>query len=652
MGRRTTQPYKLTRRDLLRVSAAGIVLSSPVAGCGIGAEGDGGRNNDGPSQPNGKEAPALAERVEAGELPPVEQRLPTSPVVVQPVEDIGVYGGEWRTAILGPADTYWLDRTVGYDPPLRWDPNFKEVLPNVAEEFEITPDAKKVTLKLRPGMKWSDGKPFTPDDVVFAQNEVYSNPELYPDQSNPGRAEKIDDLTVSVSFEQPDGLYLQRLAAVDVVSPPLTKMPAHYLKQFHQAHNPDVNDLAKAEGFENWIQLFLSKSGAWENPECPTLHAWVQQNHLGEGGEVTFGRNPYYFKTDPEGSQLPYLDKVTLELISDPQVLLTRTLQGDIDMHARHINEPVNKPVLAQNREKGDYHFFDLLNEGMNMMVIALNLTHPDPVKRQIFTNKDFRIGLSHAINREEIIEAVYERQGEPWQAAPRPESEFYDEDFAKQYTEYDVELANQILDTAGYAERDGNDRRLGPDGKPITISIEFASGHVPDWPDALDLVRRHWAAVGISVEVLPEDRSLFETRLAGNNHDAAVWRGDGGLEWETLVRPYWYLPLHDYSMFGTPWAQWNNSGGTSGEEPPAWVKEQFDLHSQVNATSVQAEQFDLMRQILDIDKEQFHVMGISLPAKGYGIVKNNFHNVPEEMPSATLYPYPGPTHPEQYYID
>src|SRR5690606_14004343 len=136
-------------------------------------------------------------------------------------------------------------------------------------------------------------------------------------------------------------------------------------------------------------------------------------------------RNPYYWKTDPEGNQLPYIDRIDYEVMTNLETALLKTQNGEFDMLDRHINTLQNKPILAQTRESGDYKFFDMYSELVNAATITLNMTQPDPVKREIYSNKDFRIGLSHAINRQEIIDTVYRGQGEPWQMSPRKESGF-----------------------------------------------------------------------------------------------------------------------------------------------------------------------------------------------------------------------------------
>ena len=166
----------------------------------------------------------------------------------------------------------------------------------------------------------------------------------------------------------------------------------------------------------------------------------------------------------------------------------------------RHIFNSTNKSVMAEYREKADYHFIEQVFTKMNTAIISLNLTNQDPVKREIFRNKDFRIGLSHAINRQEIIDIVYIGQGEPWQAAPPKETPFFHERLAKQYTEYDVALANKILDEMGLDKKDSHGMRLRFDGKPLTITLEISSGSSgvgAAWIDYGEMLKKFSGRVG-----------------------------------------------------------------------------------------------------------------------------------------------------------
>ncbi len=616
-----------------------------------------------------KEAAALAEQVKAGKLPPVEQRLPKNPLVLPPVEQVGKYGGTWRTALVGGSDTAWLTRTIGYEYLLRWDPDWQKVTPNIAESYEASPDAKSFTFKLREGMKWSDGQPFTAADIMFYYEDVYQNKELTTSLgSNPFTVQKLGDYQFKVSFAQPNGLFLQFLCTPNgsPASDQWTRYPAHYLKQFHKkyADAAKLDQLVKENNAEDWVKLFRLKGGGipgtpydarWSNPDLPTLYIWKLVDPYGTGTRVTCERNPYFWKVDPEGNQLPYIDKVNYDVLQDAQVLLLKASNGEIDFHARHINTDSNKAVLSDNQQKGQYHFFDEIPANMNTNIIALNLTHKDPVLRKVFQDKQFRIALSHAINRHEIIDTVYVSQGEPWQAGPIKSSPYYNETLAKQYTEYDVAKANQLLDQAGY-KKGADGFRQRPDGQRLSFSIEVAAAGVTSTTvDAIKLVVTYWQKVGVDAQLKPEDRSLLYTRKNANDHDCVVWSGDGGST-DAILETRWYFPSSNESNYAEAWYVWYqkpSSPQTQPEEPPDYVKKQIDLYENgVQGSGDPAKQKEAFQQLLQISQEQFYVIGISLPGIGYGIQKNNFHNVPQSMPDAYLYPTPGPTNPEQYYFE
>lgn len=265
---------------------------------------------------------------------------------------------------------------------------------------------------------------------------------------------KLDDYSFRFIFSKPNGLFLQHL----VVQNELTKYPRHHFEQFHLDYTPDVEALAADEGFSTWVERFTNRAEKWQHVGVPLLTPWVTDQPLGEGTGARFivVRNPYYWKTDPKGSQLPYLDRVVFEIVGDQELMVLKITNGEIDMHSRHVMSSRNKPIFAKSREQSGYEFFEVRTTDFNEMGVYLNLSHPDPVLRKIFGTKDFRIALSHAINRQEIIDAIFQRQGQPWQLGQRPESPFFDEQLATQYLEYDPKFANRMHDDAGFhrAER------------------------------------------------------------------------------------------------------------------------------------------------------------------------------------------------------
>lgn len=643
----------VTRRGFLAGGGAALITWT-IGACG--------RSDDEPSGEElpvgeGKEAPMLAERVEAGELPPLEERLPENPLVVEPVEQLGQYGGEWRTAMLGPSDEAWVNRTIGQDNLTSWNREFTEPVFNVAESIDANGDATEYVIKLRRGLKWSDGEPFTAADLMFVYEDVYGNEELYPggppswlhSGGEPAVFEEVDEFTVRVRFAATYPLFLHKMAGVTGGVSDLTTLPRHYLEQFHADYNPDVDALVGEEGFADWVELFGARSARWQNADLPTLCAWMLIEPVGAGSQVVAERNPYYWKTDPEGRQLPYIDRVVYDAVSDEEVMLVKATNGELDMHSRHINFLSNKPVLAEAREDGDYRFFAWGVGHMNEFIIQLNLTHPDPVKRQIFQNKDFRIGLSHAIDRQEMIDTVFQRQGEPWQVALGPESELYDEEMARQYTEFNVDLANQHLDRAGYADRDDEGFRLGPDGNRISVSVSVMLGRDPWWVPCMELVEPYWREVGIDAGMETMDSGLFWERTGANEYDAAIWGGaSGGSTMDAMMNPRWYLPAPGL-LWAPLWANWY-SGSEPAEEPPEGPKRQMELYDELSQTVDENARLELLGEILQIARDEFYTIGTVRPSGGYGIVGNDFHNVFEPMPHGAEYDL-GCSGPEQFFI-
>lgn len=617
------------------------------------------------------EAPQLAQQVAAGKLPPLEERLPKSPVVVKPVERVGEYGGQWRAAMVGGGDQAYMSRTIGYENLVRWNPENSAIIPNVAETFEVNESSTEFTFKLREGMKWSDGQPFTADDILFWYEAVLSNKELMPSPpawmtvgGETGVVSKVDDLTVKFTFAKPHGLFLQWLSSWRGDAPVL--FAKHFFSKFHPDYNPNVDALVKEAGLNNWVALFQSKGGSaadsvshWQTTEAPRLYAWTLTQPFGFGTRVVAERNPYYWKVDTEGNQLPYLDRVTYEIVENPEVLLAKVIGGEIDFMDRHVFNSTNKSVMAEYREQAKYHFIEEVFTKMNTAIISLNLTNQDPVKREIFRNKDFRIGLSHAIDRQEIIDIVFIGQGEPWQAAPPRETPFFNERLAKQYIEYNVDLANEYLDKA-YPNKDGEGFRLGPDGKRISFTIELPAAFIPELVDVAEIVQRHWRAVGVDMQINAIDRSLYHTRELSNLQDGAMWWGDGGID--AIMDPRFYFPYNNFSSYAPAWAGWfDPSGATNSvegskvkiEEPPESTRKQMDLYLQIKNSADVKKQFELLGQILDIAADEFYVIGISTLAEGYGIVKNDFHNVPARMiQGGAYYLTPAPTNPSQYFWD
>lgn len=617
------------------------------------------------------EAPMLAELVASGDLPPLAERLPTEPLVIEPVESLGRYGGTWRMALVGGADNAWLTRTISYEHLVRWTREWTGVEPNIAKAFESNEDGSEYTFYLREGMKWSDGAPFTADDLLFWYEDIVGNAE-YEAAHNIGSwltaggesvvVEKIDDYTVVFKFTEPNGLFLQNIATPSGAE--LTRWPKHYCSQFHPDYNADnIDALIQEAGANDWVNLMELKCGGvsgtpydarWYNADLPTLMAWDIVRSYGEGStQVVAERNPYYWKVDTEGRQLPYIDRALYDILEDREVLLLKVLNGEIDMMSRHFNTNDNKAVLADNLEAGDFSFFETVAGG-NTTGFMFNMTHKDPRMREIFQNKDFRIAMSHCLNRQEIIDVLYIGQGEPMNNAVGKEvPALYDEEMYTMYTEYDVDLAHEYLAKAGITEKGSDGFFLGPDGEPFAFVVQATDSF--GFNDRAEMVVNQWQACGVNAQLQVIDRSLLYTRKDSNEHDVHVWGSGAGPS--VFLDPRHLFPHGPESAYAQAWVTWytNPTGEgalTPPEEPPAEVQRQMELYDQIKATGDLDLQNELMREIIEIAKDQFYVIGLSSSPPGYGIVKNNFHNVPTSMPGSWQYPDPAPTNPEQYWIE
>ena len=280
----------------------------------------------------------------------------------------------------------------------------------------------------------------------------------------------------------------------------------------------------------DWIKLFQTKitavpgtpvNGRWMNIDLPVISAWVLTSPSGVQKPTTTARNPYYFKVDTEGNQLPYIDSIFFDYATDLNALALKAAAGEIDMMDRHINTNHNKPVFVDNMTKGNFSLFEEIPSSMNNMIISFNLTHKDKALRAVFQDINFRIGVSYAINRKELIDVVWVGQGEPYQCAPRPTSPYFNQTLAKQYTEFDVAKANAALDKA-LPKKGADGMRTLPDGKPLSIVWEISDTRA-DTVKAGPIVQKYLKAVGVDIQPKVEDRALMYTHKDANEFD-----GDG----------------------------------------------------------------------------------------------------------------------------
>ncbi len=602
------------------------------------------------------EAPQLAALVKAGALLSVDQRLPINPLVIQPVEKTGIYGGTWRMGITEASDLKFIRVNAGYENLVRWDPSWIRILPNLAQSWEVSKDAREFTFHLREGLRWSDGVTFTADDILFWYEADLLNKEL--NNSVPGYLvadgvpviiEKIDLYTVKFSFAGPYGQFLSKLA--DIGADEITALPMHYMKQFHPDYNPGgIEELVREAGVDSWTRLWKNKCQYYDNPDMPVMNAWVLTEwHTENSPFIVMERNPWYWKIDTDLNQLPYIDRIQFKVYPSSSEIQLAAMAGEID--AQYINLGIRESSItdwAVQMTSGDYQLHPLVNPRANYLSVQLNLVHQDPDLRAVFFDKDFRIALSISINRTEIIDRAIGIPLEICQPAPLLQSPYYREQLANQYTDFDPAKANQLLDEAGYAKRDNQGYRITPSGRRIEFTLSMAKDQI--YVDTAEMLAQYWKKLDILVHIEKLDNSSLTRLIRENGHDAVISSVNGGLD--VVDNPGVYLPFSGSDfLYGTPWLYWSQNHSL-GEEPPAAVKSQLQLYEQIKASADPDQISSLMGQILAIAEEQFYVMGICKPEDFYILVKSNFHNVPGTMPKSFSYPTPAPTNPCQYFID
>ncbi|MFD1910743.1 ABC transporter substrate-binding protein [Halodurantibacterium flavum] len=596
-------------------------------------------------------------------LPPLEERLPRNPLVIVPTDRPGVQGGTWNHALVGGGSLSMLIRYQSYEPLVRFTPDWSGIEPNVAESYEVNEDSTVYTFTLREGHKWSDGAPYTTEDIRFWYEHILTDPEVGTTSGQSfwqvdgawGQLDIVDETTFRVVFPSPNGFFAHGLAWAN--QDQLTRAPAHYLKQFHIRYNPDANQLAQSRGYQSWTALFAREHGLaednihFQNSARPTLNAWMFTSAPGENTERAIAvRNPYYFKIDTEGTQLPYFDRIVYQMVGDPQVLLLKTLQGEIDMMDQYIATPTNRPVLYDGQQSGDYRFYTLRETAANVMVFNLNLNHTDEVKNALYNTREFRQALSLAINRQDLIDAVFVGQGAPAQPSIIEGDPLYNERLATQFTEYDPDRANQMLDEI-VPDRDSAGYRLDPAGRRLSIIFEIDQTRTT-FVDMFQLLPPMFQAVGVDVQMRTMDRSLWETRVRnGREFDATAHQFGANSGIAAMLDPRYFVPFSSNSVYAPGWSLYFTSPeNPNAIEPPEEIKQQQERYRDLLATGDPEQQHAKMAEILEAAADQFLVFGISLPADGYGIVKNNMVNTMDVMPNSFGWPTPGPSRPEQFF--
>jgi peptide/nickel transport system substrate-binding protein len=323
---------------------------------------------------------------------------------------------------------------------------------------------------------------------------------------------------------------------------------------------------------------------------------------------------------------------------------------GDID----YIKDPTGREFFFEALDSGAPLAMSFWNdEAGNTNSIHFNLNVQDPVLAEIFNDKNFRIGMSYAINREEIIEIVHQGQGTPSQVAPLESSPLYNERLATQYVEYNVDEANKYLDMV-VPDKDAEGYRLRSDGQRLSFvfSIPNSESWQGNWVSVGELLVGYWKAVGVDVQLDAVASEVMTDRREQNNYEATMYTGEGGAGLTPILQPRYYVPGEFDGLFGVSWFYWlAKSQDAVTIEPPQEIKDIRLQFEQVGQQPTQDAQVAAMSKLLDIAADKFWVIGISRPGAGFQPYSNRIGNFPDEWIHGWGEGVEKITYPEQWYL-
>lgn len=583
------------------------------------------------------ETPSLAAAVASGALPPVAERLPAEPLVVDLAErgrDYGQHGGAWNMLIgkakdIRYATVYGYARLVGVDVDFSLKP---DILRDVAVE-----DGRKFTMKLRKGHKWSDGAPFTSEDFRYYWEDVANNPELSP--SGPPAELMVDgalpvvttpdETTVVYEWPAPHPTFLKQLAGA---RPPFIYRPAHYLKQFHGKYGDmSVIEARMAESkARSWAQLHnrLDNMYRGDNPDLPSLQPWAPTQSPNDYHFI-WKRNPFYHRVDAQGRQLPYFDALDMTVASSG-LIPAKSIAGEANLQARSL--PFSEAgVIKAGEERGNYEMRIWKSGVASEVALFPNMNYEDANFRALLRDARFRRALSLGIKRDAINRALFFDLATPSAMAMLPVSPLYDEARSAAYATYDPNTANALLDEIGLTKRNGAGIRLLPTGEALEVVVETA-GERPEEEKVLQYISNNWAALGVKLIMRPLDRDILRNRVYAGSTMMSAWFGwDNGVA-TPADQPEEQTPMRQDTLGWPKWGQYYQTKGSAGEAPdyPPAVR-LLELAKEWQQTFDEDGRSRIWNEILDIHASEVFGIGVVNGAPQLLVVSKTLGNVPEE---------------------
>ena len=560
---------------------------------------------------------------------------PAEPRVMASIPEIGKRGGDLRMLVSRTRDTrllyvYGNARLVGYNLDL-------ELEPDILAEFTVE-EGRIFTFRLRPGHKWSDGAPFTTEDFRFYWEDIANNEALSPVgppinlivDGQPPVVDIIDEVTIRYTWPSPNPLFLGDLAAA---SPTFIYAPAHYLKPFHEAYAEptELARLVTEDNARDWAQLFQRRErmSKFDNPDLPTLQPWrlltpsPAERFIAE-------RNDYFHRVDENGVQLPYIDRVILDVV-DSKLIPIKTGAGDTDLQSRGLAFR-DYTFLQESASRSGLQPHLWRQARAAHLALYPNLNAADPTWRDLFRDNRFREALSISIDREALSQYLFFGLATPANNTLLPESPLYSEEIAGACLGHDVDRANALLDELGLDQRDASGTRLMADGRPLELVVETA-GEDSEQADVLELIGDDFSKLGFKIHTRPTEREVLRNRIFSGEALMTIWYGlENGVPTADMS-PTSFVPVNQYDQPQWPkWGQYFETRGEAGEAPDEPVPMQLlELYGEWRMAADRAGREAAWREILELYAPECYTIGLIANVLQPVAVRTTLRNVPEE---------------------
>lgn len=595
----------------------------------------------------------------------VTDRIPVaSDVFVEQVSasgeelEIGVYGGKLN--LLGSSSSWNASRPIT-ESIIHYNVD-GTYYANVIKEFSYSDDYKVWTFKLREGMKWSDGAPFTADDIVFWYEQCHltnfdtkqSWTALYTSDADGNKVyatlTKVNDYEVTWTFADPK-------YPADFIENGDFKWcwaPKHYLEDlipqsFYSGSTlSDEQALANAQakGLSYATVKDMGKAVAyyfWNVPGIPTLNSYVLSTKAGvndvKGSLCIFERNDYFWKVDAKGQQLPYCDEIDFIMTSAAGQEQLMFLSGELDTIGVAMQDISS--MMTNAGDKAYLRTFASTNWGSYQL--TFNYTCTDEKYANLFANKDFRQAMSISVDRTQVSGLLSDGFLEPGQACPAYGNFGYDADWEAKWTTYDVAVAKQLLEGCGLV--------MGSDG-----FYDFADGtdlvinfyaYVDSGADAAyPVLEQYWNAAGIKT-AYKGDYSLdaYDQEIDNNTWYASLspHTSIGGVSLRSRVAPF--VPVAQAAEWYGEYGTYYGTNGASGVKPTGAMADLVTLYEQWNSTPDTATRDELTLKIYEIHKENLWTIAYLKAEGSYNLVSSAIHNWSDNLVSDDLYQYANIVH-------